>query len=508
MDKQELITIIEQQHQRASTLIDGVIREKLQEIGAFVNIPHAVIISGIRRSGKSILLRQIEKKHYPEGVHYFTFEDERLTDFTVKDFNLLYEAFVELYGDKKVFFFDEIQVIPKWELFIRRMMDSGYKFFITGSNASMLSQELGTRLTGRHILIELLPYSFREYLIFKKYFYNRRSLLLTPQKARIKNHFNEFILHGGMPEYLAYDNQEMLTINYRNVLDRDIITRYQLKDGHALSRLSLYLFNHFATRITYSSLKSVVGITHTTTISNYVSYLENSYLIFILKQFSYKFKQQHLLPKKVYVIDNGMAYSIALKFSDNMGRYWENTVFLQIRRCYKEFYYYQTKSGKEVDFVIFEGGKPNLLIQVCYSLSEAKTKKREIDALLEAMDELKMKEAFILTDDRYEEMSIDKKEIVIKPVYEWLLGLQFYGEDAQLDNEHRVVSFKGYEGSRLIPCQVSFEFLSDHFDDEEDSMLEIFDKNRAAIEDKAIKKYRRNQLKANGSILLKTVNDF
>jgi predicted AAA+ superfamily ATPase len=262
-----------------------------------------------------------------------------------------------------------------------------------------------------------------EYLVFKKQTYDPKMLLVTSKKIKLKQHFNLFLKQGGMPEYVLYEQAEVLTRNYEDILYRDIITRYKIKDIMAFRRLSLYLFNNFSTRITYNSLGPLVKIANTSTISNYIHYLENSYLIFTVKQFSYSVKQQLLLPKKIYVIDNGMAEVVSINFSENKGRYLENTVFLELKRRYKEIYYYQTQGNKEVDFVIFEKGKAKYLIQVCYHLNAnaGKTKEREVAALVEAMKELKIHEALILTEDEREDIINDKNTIFVRPVYEWLL---------------------------------------------------------------------------------------
>jgi predicted AAA+ superfamily ATPase len=327
----------------------------------------------------------------------------------------------QINGDRKVMCFDEIQNIDKWELFVRRMMDAGIKFYMTGSNASLLSQELATRLTGRNVQLELLPYSFLEFLQCKQYKVVPNDLKSTPKKALIKQQFNTFLSQGGMPEHLQYDMPDVLTRNYDEIIFRDIVARYNIKDIAAFRRLALYLFNNFSARITLNSLKPLVNVKSTTTLSNYVYYLENSYLIFTVKQFSYSMKQQNLLPKKLYVIDNAMAINVAMQFSKNEGRLLENIVFLELRRQFQEIYYYQTQEGFEVDFLVFEKGKASVLFQVCYNLSALKTRERELRALVAAMDETKLKEAWIISYEEEETLTLEHKTIHIVPAYKWLL---------------------------------------------------------------------------------------
>ena len=164
MDKDIIKQIILEQEKAGKFATPGIEREQLALIDSLIPLSHAIIISGVRRCGKSTLMRQILKKHYADEIYFVDFEDERFVNFTTQDFNLLYEVLIELYGLKHVFFFDEIQNIEDWELFVRRIHREKNKIFITGSNASLLSSELSTRLTGRHIVVELLPFSFREYL--------------------------------------------------------------------------------------------------------------------------------------------------------------------------------------------------------------------------------------------------------------------------------------------------------------------------------------------------------
>src|SRR3990167_4887378 len=225
MQKSFLKEIVIEQEKDRQGIDTGIPRKALGVVSRHASLPHAVIVSGVRRSGKSTLLNQIIKNFYPQGVYYLNFEDERLVDFGVEDFNHLYEVFLELYGDKKVFFFDEIQNVPQWEVFVRRMQGKGCKFFITGSNASLLSKELGTKLSGRNVCIELFPFSFTEYLSFKGFQLSKNGLSLTTERADRKKHFAEYLKHGGMPEYLKYQDQTLLKRVYEDILYRDIVAR-------------------------------------------------------------------------------------------------------------------------------------------------------------------------------------------------------------------------------------------------------------------------------------------
>jgi len=422
MQKSLLREIILEQEKDRQNLDLGIKREALDFISKKITLPHAVVISGIRRCGKSTLLNQIINNFYPEGVYYLNFEDERLIDFEVADFNNLYEVFLEIYGERKVFFFDEIQNITQWEVFVRRMQNKGYKFFITGSNASLLSKELGTKLTGRCIIIELYPFSFREYLLFKGYNLKEQALSYTTERARIKKYFNEYLRYGGMPEYLKYNDSTLLKRVYEDILYRDIVARYDIKQVKTLRGLGLYLLSNVGTLFSYNNLTKILGVGSMNTIKSYTDYLENSFLVSLVNKFSYSLKQQFVANKKVYCIDNGLADSVAFQFSKNKGKFLENLVFLELKRRYSQIYYYKTAHNLEVDFLIKDSKKGVFIIQVAENLDNEKTRQREITALTYAMDELKLKNALILTEDTDEEIKLKGKFILVQPIYKWLLG--------------------------------------------------------------------------------------
>jgi len=260
MNKSLLKEIVLEQDRDRRGIETGIPRSALSIALRHVDVPHAVIISGIRRSGKSTLLNQIIANLYKNGVYYLNFEDERLVDFNVEDFNYLYEVFLELHGDKKPFFLDEVQNVPRWELFVRRMQGKGCKFFITGSNASLLSKELGAKLTGRSVAVELFPFSFAEFLDFKGFKLTKNSLLLTSERAAIKKHFSEYLKHGGMPEYLKYQDTTLLKRVYEDILYRDIVARYGIKQVKPLRELGLYLLSNIGGTFSYNNLKKVLGL--------------------------------------------------------------------------------------------------------------------------------------------------------------------------------------------------------------------------------------------------------
>ena len=422
MDKNILKEILLEQKELLSEKERGIEREELRAIKRYIKAPHVVVISGLRRSGKSTLLLQIMDAYYDDKIYYCNFEDERLTDFTFKDFNMLYETFLELFGESKVFFFDEIQNIKGWEVFVRRMHDSVNKIFITGSNASMLSKEIGTRLTGRHVPVELYPFSFNEYLLFNKVKIEDKSLLFTKKRAMLKRNFNSYLEKGGVPEYLKYEERDILSALYKDIIYRDIVARYEIREIKALRELSVYLLSNVGTMISYNRLKDMLGLGSSHTVKNFVEYLENTYLISTLSMFSYSVRKQIKNPRKIYAIDTGLLKIASIHFSENKGRFLENLVLVELRRRQKEVYYYKTEKGLEVDFVVRDGAKLSEVIQVTQSLSNIKTKEREVKALVETLKELKKKEGVILTENDEDEFVVDKKVVKVVPIYKWLLS--------------------------------------------------------------------------------------
>jgi predicted AAA+ superfamily ATPase len=286
----------------------------------------------------------------------------------------------------------------------------------------LLSKELGTKLSGRNVSIELFPFSFQEFLSFKGVQPSKNGLFLTVERAALKKHFSEYLQHGGMPEYLKYRDQVLLKRVYEDILYRDIVARYGIKQVKPLRELGLYLLSNIGGTFSYNNLKKILGLGSMNTIKSYADYLENSYLIFLISKFSYSLKEQFVALKKIYCIDNGLAESVAFQFSKNKGKFLENLVFLELKRRSPEIYYYKTTNNLEVDFLVKTGRKDVKLIQVADNLNNDKTRRREIDSLVKAMEELKLKVGLILTDDTEEDLQIAGKSIKVIPLYKWLLG--------------------------------------------------------------------------------------
>jgi uncharacterized protein len=379
-----------------------------------------VVISGIRRCGKSTLLYEIREANV-EKNYYFNFDDERLINFQVDDFQLLYEVFIELFGKQSTFYFDEIQNIVGWERFVRRLYDYGNKVYITGSNASMLSRELGTHLTGRYFRKELYPFSFPEFLKFKGHTLPGKTLFSTHEKVALHKKFLDYFISGGFPAYLRSGNRQYLKSLYESIIYRDVMVRNGLTLEKEILELVHYIASNTSRLISYNSLTKVIGVKNATTVKNYLGYLENTYLVFLVSKYDFSLKKQIHNPKKVYFIDLGLIRELGFHHSEDNGRLLENLVFIELKRRGKEIYYHSVKH--ECDFLIKEKNRIVQAIQVSWSIYSLETKKREIDGLLEAMSIHKLQKGLILTDDEEDELTVNGCEIRILPTWKWLLSI-------------------------------------------------------------------------------------
>jgi len=397
----------------------GIERFKIKEIEKAIPSPHAIVISGLRRVGKSTLLAQVAHKLGKDLFYYLNFEDDRFSGFQAEDFNDLYQLLVETFGERTVFIMDEIQNIIGWEHFVRRFIEMGFKFFITGSNASLLSKELGTLLTGRYIPIELFPFSFSEFLQFRSEAIPNFQRMTTLDHARLNASLNAYLTSGGIPDALKYPELPLLRSLYDDVLYRDIASRYRLEAITALKELAYFLMSHPASLISFNKLKEHLRLGSVNTVSSYIEYMENSWLIFTLNLYSYSVKRQQIAPKKVFGIDTGLINSVGFHFSPNTGKLLENLVFLTLRQHTNDVYYYVTPAGFEFDFYLPEQRQ---LIQVSHHLENFQTREREFRAIEDATKELQVDSALILSDTNEKDVLIAGIPVKIQSTPEWLLS--------------------------------------------------------------------------------------
>ena len=398
--KDILKEILESQRSWITGLDKGIRREKIQDVKLFDSF--AFVITGIRRCGKSTMLSQMLSKQ--KNFYYLNLEDPRLDGFELKDFSRADELFKVEYGEGGVYFFDEIQNISKWERFIRLLTDRKETVVLTGSNASLLSKELGTRLTGRNIKLELYPFSYREFLHMRKF-------------GPGVNSFEEYLDEGGFPEFIKRGDSAILQELLKDVVMRDIVNRYNIRNTSVLRKIAIYLISHAGKEFSHNSLKRAFEVKSVQSVIDYLSYLEDSYLIFTVPKFSYSYKQQQVNPKKAYSIDNGLSRVNSATFSKDRGKMLENAVFLELRRRHQDIFYY--RNAGECDFIIKEKGRLSAM-QVCYELNDDNST-RETKGLLEALKEIKSKEGLILTSNQEDELLIEDRKIRVKPVWKWML---------------------------------------------------------------------------------------
>ena len=398
----------------------GVKRKIYQEQ---VNAPEALVISGVRRCGKSVLMQQI-RAGQAEQDYCLCFDDDRLLHFEVSDFQTMCDVFAEDFGMQKTFYLDEVQLIEGWERFVDRLYSHHNKVFITRSNAYLLSKELGTLLTGRHLTQELWPMSLLEFMELRNETWQKNDLYTTAGKAKLVNLQNAYLKEGGFPQYLQTRNPRYLKELYNDIIYRDIVARHKLPSDRQIREVTYYLASNFTHRFTYLSVAKATGIKSSETVQDYIRYLEEAYLVGVLTKYDYKVGEQLKSPKKIYFIDNALVGQIGFSFSGNMGPRLENAVYVELRRQEHEVFYYQDKW--ECDFIVRENANIVKAYQVTVSLADTETRQREMNGLVSAMDAFGLTEGTVITQDESEELILDDgKAIHVIPFYKWCL---VYGE--------------------------------------------------------------------------------
>ena len=329
------------------------------------------------------------------------------------------ECLIELYGVQHTWYLDEIQNINGWERFVRRLYNSGHKVFITGSNATMLSRELGTHLTGRYIQAELFPFSFKEFLEFRDIHPVLDDLNMVEMSAKLQSEFRNYLVMGGFPAYLKNQSYEYLFSLYESIIYKDVLQRNQITSEREMLQLMNYIASNSAQTHSFSSLGKIVGIRHPDTIKNYLKYLSDTYLIFVVYKYSTSVKSQMANTKKIYLIDNALMHSIGFHPTENTGPLLENLVFIELIRRGLDVYYYSDKN--ECDFIIRRGARITEAYQVTMSLSDSRTRNREIKGLYEAASTYHTNNQTILTLNEEEDIVYEGMTIHVLPIWKWLL---------------------------------------------------------------------------------------
>lgn len=421
LSKEQLKQILIEQRESLLAKPFGTERKKLQIIPKYTLIPHVIVITGLRRVGKSVFLRQIISKYFSDKeFYYLNFEDERFLSFRAEDFNQIYETLVELFGEHKTFFIDEIQNVENFQSFVRRFYDNGFKFYITGSNANLLSKEIGTRLTGRHIDVTIYPFSFVEYLEFNKIIISSGTAYLAEEKAKIKAAFENYLVNGGMPEMIKYNEPEILIRIYNDIVIKDIAVRYGVLNLYEMRDIYQHLITNFAKKFSFTKIQKIIELGSVNTVKNYITYLADTNFVFIVNKFDNSFKKQIVNEKKLFVVDNGFIPLISTKLTKDRGWLLENLIFNELNKNYSVYYFYENK--KECDFVIEKDRQIENVVQVCNELN-IENRDREYKGLLEAMNFFSLNQGMILTADQEDEIKMEDKKIFVKPVWKWLLQM-------------------------------------------------------------------------------------
>lgn len=398
--QQTFSSVIDTQQAVFMTKKTGVKRALLRNLPMATGF--ASIITGIRRCGKSTLQLQVKQTFFKNDGIFLNFEDPRLAGMQTSDFERLYTEILS--RETKVLFFDELQIINGWEIFVNQLLREDFVVHITGSNASLLSKELGTHLTGRHLSAELFPFSYKEFLEFENLENNEES-------------FKEYSQKGGMPDYLRTNIGTYLNNLLDDILIRDIAIRHKIRDVNSLRQLAVYLLSNIGNLTTANSLSGMFGIKSTTTILDYFSYLKDAYVLEFVPLYDYSIKKQLRNPQKIYAIDLGLYHQNKIVFSPNDGRVLENMVYLHLRRLQKEIYYFQGKG--ECDFLTTKRGTPDELYQVCVELNSLNIE-RETNGLFEAMIHFNKKTGYIITQNQTDVFKKDDLTIRAIPAWQWM----------------------------------------------------------------------------------------
>lgn len=399
----------------------------------------ATIVIGVRRSGKSTYLFQVMDRLLNDGVPrenilYLNFFDDRLHNLQQEGLGLIIEAYYSLYPEKKntekvYCFFDEIQAVEGWEPFVDRLMRTEMcEVYLTGSSAQMLSKEIATQMRGRALSWELFPFSFREFLDYKGI--DGAGPLSTKKRLTVQKAFDEYWETGGFPEVAGLDRHLRIKVHqeyFHAVLFRDLVERHDVSHPKAVTDLAHRLIDNTASLYSVNSLtgylKSLGHKAPKAAVSDYLEWFEDAYFLFTVRIFDASLARSKTNPKKIYCVDHALVTSVASGILVNSGYLLENLVFTGLRQVTPEIYYSKTKSGAEVDFVARMRDRSWMLVQVCESMAEPKTKKREVAALNEAMAELGLKSGMIVTRNEEEEIEVDSGKVDVMPAWRFLLNL-------------------------------------------------------------------------------------
>lgn len=418
-------TVLKQKQEKERLLsLPYIERTKEKEAKKWLSSDLIKVVLGPRRAGKSVFSLMLLKD---QQFAYLNFDDESLPGEEKLNLDELMSELRQAYGETKYILFDEIQNLPKWELFVNRLHREGFNLVLTGSNARLLSKELATALTGRHIPIQILPFDFKEILRAKNYHISEEKLALPDEKGKLLEILNEYMISGGYPEVVTkdLDPRGYLDVLFDSLLFKDVVKRHKVRFSEQIDNLGSYLINNVASQYSIRKLTNILGFKSGITLERYLSYLTEAYLIFSLHRHSAKAGLRLKSPKKAYVVDNGFVTAKAVQHSPNTGKLMENLVFTELvkrgNESNREIFYYRTRNDREVDFALKSGTEITELIQVSYETTNQDVLQREIKALTEAGKELNVDKLSVLTWNEKRSVEKDGMTVHLKPLWEWLL---------------------------------------------------------------------------------------
>jgi len=401
--------------------VTNVVKREFEERGKeFLKSKLVKVTTGVRRCGKSFFTYSLLKDL---NFGYVNFDEKFLLSL---DPLKILSTLIEIHGAINIFFLDEIQNLEGWEIFVNKLQRGGHNVFITGSNAKLLSKELATHLTGRHIPLEIFPFSFKEFLAALDF---KEDLETTKGKSLAKHYLVEFLEMGGFPEVVVEKENPSVYLRtlFYDIVEKDVILRYNIAYKSVIRELALTLISNFCNYVSFRKIKESFKLGSEHTVKNYISYLSEAYLFLGLSKFSYKPKEIERSVKKIYCIDCGMINNVATRFSENRGKFLENLVAIELLRRKNywfnkwEIFYWRDYQQHEVDFVLKEGLNIKQLIQVTYASSKDEIEKREIRALIKASDLLNCEDLLIITWDYEDEIKANNKTIKCLPLWKWLV---------------------------------------------------------------------------------------
>ncbi len=372
-------------------------RQTEHDVEAILANPLIKLITGPRRVGKSVFaLLMLQGKNFA----YLNFDDSQLLDSWNED--LVMSVLDNIYPGYDYLLLDEVQNLPNWDMWVSKLFRRGKNLVITGSNAKLLSSEMATALTGRYLKIDMLPFSLEETMSW-----NGIDIHALPEQQLTKATAlaDDYMHNGGYPETIKTRaiTKSYLSTLFDSILLKDVAKRHKVRNTTDLYNLATYLLSNFCNQISFNELTQELALSSVATTRKFCNYLAEPYLFYYLPRFNNKLKLMKKAPRKVYVVDNGFVQSAAFNISENLGRLLENQVFVELlRRGYEpdtSLFYYRSRNDKEIDFVTRRGTKVEQLIQVCYDMTSENTRKRELDALVEAAEELHCDNLLVITNN-------------------------------------------------------------------------------------------------------------